>query len=299
MKDRGSIVRKLDKNGLIEGIKPFAVETHYEVIMGSFAYGVSNDTSDVDVYGLFIPPIDHIFPHTSGHIMGFGPAAPKYDIYQKHHIELNSKEYDLALYNIVKYFQLCAENNPNMIDSLFVPSRCIIHSSDVGDILRENRRLFLHKGIQKRLSGYAYAQLKKLRSKTHEEGTKRSKMVEEFGYDVKFAYHILRLCLQAEMVMTTGDLDLEANREILKSVRRGEWTLDEVDNWFKTKEKDLDELYVKCDVLPYAPDYDKLKQLLMQCLEAHFGSLSAYFNLEGAEQVASDKLKRIKKIIDE
>jgi predicted nucleotidyltransferase len=165
VKDKGSIVRKLDKNGLIKGIKPFAVNTHYEVIMGSFAYGVSNTTSDMDVYGVFTPPIEYIFPHIAGFIRGFGEPAPVYDTYQKHHIQHNEKEYDLALYSIVKYFNLCADNNPNMIDSLFVPSRCIIHSDTVGDIIRENRKMFLHKGIQKRFTGYAYSQLNKLKTK--------------------------------------------------------------------------------------------------------------------------------------
>ena len=34
----------------------------YETIMGSVAYGVSSDTSDVDVYGWAIPPKDDLSP---------------------------------------------------------------------------------------------------------------------------------------------------------------------------------------------------------------------------------------------
>ena len=37
--------------------------THSETMMGSVAYGVSGDTSDVDVYGFCIPPKDELFPH--------------------------------------------------------------------------------------------------------------------------------------------------------------------------------------------------------------------------------------------
>lgn len=295
MSDKGSIVRKLDRHGLLEGFKPYVIQTHYEVIMGSFAYGVSSDTSDCDVYGVFTPPIEQVFPHTAGYVDGFGPQVQKTEVSQRHHIEHGEKEYDVALYSIVKYFDLCADNNPNMIDSLFVPKRCIVHTDTVGDILRENRRMFLHKGIQKRLVGYAYGQLKKIDVK--QATGKRKELVEKHGYDVKFAYHVVRLVQQAEMVLTTGDLDLEANRELLKAIRRGEWTLDELKSWFKKRERDLEDLYITSD-LPYSPDYDKLKGLLFNCLEAHFGSLSQYFNLEGSERVAQDKLKKIKAILD-
>lgn len=45
---------------------------HYEVIMGSFAYGVNNKNSDKDIYGYAIPPLEYLFPHTIGYINGFG-----------------------------------------------------------------------------------------------------------------------------------------------------------------------------------------------------------------------------------
>lgn len=297
-KDRGSIARKLERNDLLRGVRPFIIDTNYEVIMGSSAYGVSNNTSDIDVYGMYIPPIDYIFPESAGYIRGFGPQPNfnKVDNFQRHHIKCENKEYDLTLYSIIRYFDLCMDNNPNMIDSLFVPQRCIIHIDTVGDIMRENRRLFLHKGIQKKLLGYAFGQFKKIRSQTREGG--RAASVKEFGYDVKNAYHVVRLVQQAEMVMTTHDLDLELNRELLKSVRRGEWTLERLESWFEQRQRDLEMLYVSSD-LRLAPDVDTIKSLLMQCLEAKFGSLDAYFNSEGSDKVAQDKLMRIKQIVNE
>jgi predicted nucleotidyltransferase len=254
--------------------------------------------SDVDVYGVFVPPIDMVFPHASGYIQGFGPQPNVINVEQKHHIvdKDTGKEYDFALYNLVNYFKLCAENNPNMVDSLFVPERCVVHSDEVGDIMRENRRLFLCREIQKKLSGYAYSQLRKLRTK--EPVGKRKDTIAKYGYDVKFAYHVVRLVQQAEMVLSTGDLDLEANRELLKEVRAGEWSLEKLETWFEKRQSDLDTLYINSP-LPLLPRYDKLKPLLMNCLEARYGSLSAYFNLEGSEQIATEKLRKIKEIINE
>lgn len=296
-KDRGSIARKLERKDHLMGVAPFIIDTHYEVIMGSVAYGVSSDMSDTDVYGMYCPPIEYIFPHTAGHIRGFGPKLDysKVDNFQRHHIMCDGREYDLALFSIIRYFDLCMDNNPNMIDSLFVPDRCIVHQDTVGEIMRENRRLFLHKGIQKKLLGYAFGQLKKIRSATREG--KRAESVAKYGYDVKNAYHVVRLVQQAEMVMTTHDLDLELNRELLKDIRSGSWTLERLESWFEKRQDDLETLFVTSD-LRLTPDYDTIKSLLMQCLEAKFGSLAAYFNSEGSEKIAQEKLAQIKAIVN-
>lgn len=141
-----SITKKLIKENLFKVEQPFVGDVIYEVIMGSFAYGVSNNTSDIDVYGVCIPPQEYVFPHTTGYIQGFGPKPQNFHNAQQHHILSSEKEYDISIYSIVSYFNLCAENNPNMIDSLFVPERCITEINSIGKVMRENRKLFLHKG---------------------------------------------------------------------------------------------------------------------------------------------------------
>ena len=55
----------------------------------------------------------------------------------------HGRTYDLTIYGIVKFFNLAMENNPNIIDSLFTPVNCVLHSTRVGNLVRENRRLFL------------------------------------------------------------------------------------------------------------------------------------------------------------
>lgn len=366
-KDRGSIVRKLSRNELLDNAPEFIVNTHYEVIMGSFAYGVSNTTSDMDVYGVYSPPLTAIFPHIDGHIINFDDPPQTYPTFQKHHIQLLDKEYDVSLYSIVKYVALCRDNNPNMIDSLFVPSRCIVHSDTIGDILRENRRLFLHKGIHHKLKGYAFQQMKKIETKQntpnlqnmcdfeervgiqskvdintlveelkqrglYHEGlpqfqphavkfmsTELKKLTDEElleyynlysaltereqsrylnGVDLKFMYHVVRLLQQSEQIMIEHDLDLERNRELLKSIRRGEWTLDELKDWFKKRESELDTLYINSD-LRHSPDNVIIKRILMNCIEARYGSVDAYFNMDGSAEIMKEKLYRIRKLLRE
>lgn len=272
-----SITEKLMKKQLIIPPPFFENNIHYEVLMGSVAYGVSNDTSDMDIYGFCIPPKHIVFPHLAGIIQGFGNQGIKFDQYQQHHIKDNLKEYDIVIFNIIKYFMLIMKNNPNMIDSLFVPQHCILHSTQIGNLIRENRHMFLHKGCWHTFKGYAFSQVHKMKTKSPNTDSKRQKYIEQYGYDVKFAYHVVRLLNEVEQILIEGDLDLERNREQLKSIRRGEWTIESIEDYFQQKEKELESLYIKSD-LPCKPNEEKIKELLLKCLEIHYGNLDKVIN---------------------
>ena len=266
-----SKVLHLSKRGLI---KPpsYAIDTQYEVLTGSISYGVSSDVSDNDIVGFCIPSKDVIFPHLAGKVSGFGKEYKRFDQFQQHHIfdKEGDRNYDVTVYNIVRFFHLCMDNNPNMLDALFVPQRCILHITKIGNMVRDHRREFLHKGAWHRFKGYAYSQMHKIRTKNPEG--KRREIIEKFGYDVKFAYHVVRLLDEVEQILSSGDINLERSREYCKAIRRGEVTLAEIENHFTTQEAELEKLY-HASKLPYGPDEGKLKSLLLACLEEFFGSL--------------------------
>jgi len=166
-----SYVKTLYSKSLIKPPKFVVDGMQYEVMTGSIAYGVATDTSDIDIMGITIPPKNIVFPHLGGTIQGFGRQIQKFEQFQSHHIkDIDSKkEYDMAIYNIVKFFQLCMDNNPNILDSLFVPQRCVLFCTQIGNIIRENRRLFLHRGSWFKFKGYAFSQISKMRNKTINE----------------------------------------------------------------------------------------------------------------------------------
>ena len=58
-----STLQRLTDRGSIKPPRWLPGNVQYETIMGSVAYGVASDTSDVDVYGWAIPMKDDIFPH--------------------------------------------------------------------------------------------------------------------------------------------------------------------------------------------------------------------------------------------
>lgn len=268
------IIQKLVKAGVAHPPPWLTDNCAYLTIMGSEAYAVSSGSSDIDIYGFCIPKKQMIFNHLAGVIPGFGNQGVQFSQWQEHHIQEpgSDRVYDFSVYNIVKYFDLIMSNNPNMIDSLFTPRRCIIHSTAVGEMVRENRKLFLHKGAWHKFKGYAYAQMSKIKNKTNSSNPKRAADVEEHGYDTKFAYHVVRLLAEVEQILVEHDLDLEKNREQLKSIRRGEWTLDRIENYFQQKEVELEKLYLS-STLPHSPDEGKIKKLLMECLEHHYGTI--------------------------
>ena len=292
--------QKLVEKQLITDAPSFLKNTtQYEVIMGSMAYGVSNDSSDMDVYGFAIPPKHEVFPHFRGEIPDFDPFEVKFKQYQKHHIVDQQamggrgRTYDITIYSITRYFRLLADNNPNIIDSLFVPRNCILHSTPIADMIREQRKLFLHKGCWTKFKGYAYGQIHKIRTKS--PIGKRKEVVKEHGYDIKFAYHVVRLLGEVEQLMLEHDLDLTRNAEQLKAIRRGEWSIEQLESYFTNKERELEKVYLNCG-LPDKPDETAVRELLMNCLEQQYGSLEG---VVVKQNQASTALNKIKKIIED
>ena len=276
-----STTQRLMEKGLAPDAPNFLrSNVHYETIMGSHAYGVA-DTSvkekvaDYDLYGFAIPPKEMIFKHLAGWIPGFGPEPIGFDQWIRHHILDNEsggrgKEWDLQIFSIVKFFELCRENNPNIIDALFTPEECVVHCTQVGRLVRDSRNLFLSKLCWKKFRGYAYAQLKKLQDKQPIGG--RLEIIERFGYDVKFAYHIVRLFDEAEQILLEGNLDLRRSSEVMKAIRRGEWTEGDLRSWVVEKDRALEVAYTRCQ-LPDHPPIEPIYRLLMNCLEQHYGSI--------------------------
>lgn len=272
------LLQDLEKKKLIHPPDWLSDNCHYLTYMGSVAYGVSSDTSDCDLYGWCIPKRESVFPHLAGKLIGFDEDLGLFEQWQEHHVHdpdaLGGKgrEYDFQIFNIVKFFKLLMDNNPNIIDSLFTPINCVLHCTRIGTMVRDNRKLFLHKGAWHRFKGYAYSQVHKMASKDPKIGGKRRELRDKFGFDVKYGYHVVRLLSEVEQIMATGDLDLQLNNECLKAIRRGEWTQNQIKDYFTQKEKSLETLYNESK-LQYEPDRAKVKALLMRCLEEHFGNL--------------------------
>lgn len=118
---------------------------------GSRAYGTNTDSSDYDYKGVAIPPKRYFF----GSLFRFE---------QKEELVQNGWPHDKTVYDIRKFVKLASDCNPNIIEILFVPESCYQVLTKHGEMLVENRDLFLSKKARFTFSGYAHSQLKRIRN---------------------------------------------------------------------------------------------------------------------------------------
>ena len=137
----------------------------------------------------------------------------------------------------------------------------------------------------------------KMDIKNPDPKSKRYESIQKYGYDIKYAYHIVRLLDEVEQILTLHDLDLERNREQLKSIRRGEWKKEDIKDYFNRNEKRLADLYLTSD-LQYSPDEEKIKSLLLECLEMYYGSIDKCITVNKKPKI-NKLLNSIEKLIEE
>jgi len=143
----------------------------YYVLSGSHAYGLATEESDYDYRGVIIPP----------KIYYFSPFKNVEQIEEK-----NEKEnWESVKYELQKFVKLAADNNPNILELLFVDEKFVKVITPEGRLLRKNRNLFLSAKCKFTYSGYAISQLKRI--KTHKKWllnpvTKKPKR-SDFGLD--------------------------------------------------------------------------------------------------------------------
>ena len=118
----------------------------YEYVRGSNAYGLSLPTSDIDTGGVYLMP-----------------KKDYYSILNDYPEQISDSKNDTVWYEVGRYLELLYKSNPNMIESLYVPDRCIRYITPAFEELRKNRELFLSKELLTSLCGYAKSQIYKAR----------------------------------------------------------------------------------------------------------------------------------------
>lgn len=273
----------------------------YATIMGSMAYNchhkqgeATEKTSDFDIYGVYMLEKEQQFPQLMSFIHGFDKHK-EFKVYQKHHIIStdNKTEYDLNIYPFPRYMALCAENNPNMLDSLFTENNLVLQKSKISEILRDNRKIFLSKLAKVKLMGYAHGQFNQLESHMKSNSEKRQGDISKFGYDLKKAYHVIRLALQAQQILVENDLNITRNAEILKDIRAGNWKFQEVRDYYNEL-KGLLEKYYHTSTIQDVPNEAEIKKVMNICFEEYYGSLTKMeLNIPDKFELLKNDLKEL------
>lgn len=127
-----------------------------EIQVGSHLYGTNTPTSDLDYSGIFLP--------TKPFVFGFQRVEEvNLSIMDKDEAGKNTQNaVDRKLYELRKFIKLALENNPNIIEQLFVNEPNIVYINDVGRALLAQKYQFPHQGLVKKFKGYAFSQKHKM-----------------------------------------------------------------------------------------------------------------------------------------
>jgi len=224
---------------------------------GSMTYGTQREGSDVDFLGICFPPEEAVF--------GLKRWEQKEFRFTK-----NGLTYDGTIYDIRKFFRLAMNGNPNILESLFVESKDIAFCNDDGRRILDERKEFLSRNkCYKSFTGYAYSQLYKLEKKEYKDSHRREE-VEEYGYSLKNAYHLIRLMHMAIQILVERDLTtLRPERQLLLQIRNGNFTLTEIRIMTDELENQAKEAYIK-STLREEVDRGHLEGVLMSLMKRFY-----------------------------
>jgi predicted nucleotidyltransferase len=227
---------------------------------GSVAHGTyipsgeEQSTDDIDVAGVYFAPREHY--------IGIMNDSPLY----KAGLELKEGKYDGVFYELRKYIKMCITSNPTALAYLWTKQEHQIIDTDVFGLLVGERNLFLTKRVYKSFVEYAKQQFKLMTKieKFGYMGAKRSKLSKNLGYDYINAAHVLRLLIMCRETLTTRRLEVyrEADAEMFKNVKRGYWSLYDIEKTTKRLFLEAESAYNKC-TLPDDVDYKKVNDLVM------------------------------------
>jgi uncharacterized protein len=237
--------------------------------VGSGVHGVTvSSEDDRDEMGICIPPPSHVV------------GLQRFEQYeyrtQPMGIRSGPGDLDLSVYALQKWARLAIAGNPTVLLPLFVGGQDIVSITDLGRSLRGYRSLFLSRHCGRKTLGYLNRQRSLMLGEIQSTHTNRPELIEKFGFDTKFAYHMVRLGVQGVELLSTGAITLpmpEPWRSDLTALRRGERTQD----WALEAVRELEDQLVRLtkeegSVLPPEVNVEAVDQLLRDLHFAHWGA---------------------------
>jgi uncharacterized protein len=208
----------------------------YRCVVGSRAYGLASDESDIDRRGVYLPPAEL-------HWSLYG--VPE---------QLENPETEEVYWEIQKFLTLALKANPNVLECLYTP--LVEHATPLAEEMLAMRAAFLSKMVYQTYNGYVMSQFKKL------QGDLRNKWkVKE-----KHVMHLIRLLLAGVTVLREGYVPVrveDEHRGRLLAIKGGEMAFEEADRWRLELHREFDAAY-EGTKLPERPDYDRVNEFLIR-----------------------------------
>lgn len=248
-------------------------------VTGSKLYGTNTPESDTDFKGIALPDVDQLI----------GLNNFEQQEYHNEHDDGPEKA-EGTLWAFEKYIRLCLKGNPTVIEVAFTDPKFHRFTTPLGlEIMEFVQKNMLTKHLFKPYSAYHFAQMRKLQSKQREG--KRKAVVEEHGFDPKFAMHAYRLARQAVIVMREGTLrptlDPE-DKEVAMRIRAGKehFTQETVLELLLKVDVEMKEAY-DVSPLPDKPDFHAANDFVM---DVHLRYLKGEFDAQFTQEFSLDDI---------
>lgn len=236
--------------------------TILRAVVGSTVHGlnVQDGIEDLDEMGVCLEPEEE----------ACGLRAPfEQYIYRtaavregKHDAKSQGGDLDLTVYSLRKYLRLALKGNPTIILLLFAPTN---NYDARGGQLKELAPSIISRRAGAAFLGYLVAQKQRLIGERGGKDVNRPELVAKYGYDTKYAMHMLRLGFQGVELLTTGRLSLpmqEPERSWLYGVRVGEVSLQEVLTKGGELEQQLQDLLTESPIQEH-PQTEKVERWML------------------------------------
>lgn len=146
-------------------------------LAGSYSYGTNIDTSDIDVRGITLNQKSDLIGLT------------RFEQY----VDENT---DTVIYGFNKMVTLLLSCNPNTIELLGLNPEHYLYLNDMGQLLLENKKLFLSRRAIQSFGGYADAQLRRLQNALARDTFPQSEKEYHIYNSVKNAMHCFNTSYQ-------------------------------------------------------------------------------------------------------
>lgn len=217
--------------------------TILRVPAGSNLHGLNvPGADDTDEVGVCVESLDAAMGFSEFEQYIYRTAAEREG---KHDAPSRHGDLDLTIFSLRKFLRLAMQGNPQILQCLFVPLPLCIHRDALGQQLQELAPLIVSRHAGARYLGYLEAQRQRLLGERGQKKVNRPELEAQFGFDTKYAMHILRLGFQGVELMSTGRLTLpmaEKDRAFVYATRLGQVPLQDVLTKAGELERDIKDL---------------------------------------------------------
>ena len=191
-------------------------------LVGSSVHGLVLDgTDDRDEMGVCVEPRRYVVGFGKFEQWVYRSAAERE---ARAGARSRAGDLDLTIFSLRKWARLALQGNPTVLLLLYLPEDALVTRTEVGRQLQQLAPAFASRQAGRRFLGYLEAQRQRLVGERGQRDVNRADLVERFGYDTKYAMHMLRLGHQGVEFLEAGCLTLpmrEPVRSHLMDVRRG------------------------------------------------------------------------------